>query len=1310
MESRNKKSINMKLVRAFILLICFIAGYFSLTIINPPKKDEISERTVNRSETQPKPKATANTQTEISVEKIDAKKSHPLTAGETKDNKSRGHLLSENDLADFVYYPVFSSDSASSHYQGSRKSFSELETELATVQGMQPYRKIYQSIGNQRIIVIPISGEGNFLHFKFLNNFAEKETELGHCHLSELLIADSDGKLLDNKNYTFFANESVLESYPGEGIKNIIDGDYNSLWHTAIHGKATPFPYRFSLDLKQHMKQGYLVFVYRNGRGEYARPQNMEYLLTNEEKPSANYITLNTTDYVLSNSSLKKHDYFTADAAGVISLPHYGSEKLSNEKLIWKFWVKNKGTFTAIKQLPDGKNEQEVIEVKSGVNTFIAGKNVKAVRLLPSENLQAILNAQKTTTPNYTAPDLSKVHPEIIRKFEKITAGKYDIRTTIPEKIKAGKNGYLIITTSEKQRSLTMLDAFILHKKSKGFDVSVITEKDYGGGVGVPAALNIRKWLKENHRAKNALYLLMLGNPDPRKGDVPYKKVGMDKKAMPEIKKQGLEAYKNANPKFDKYDGIWPTDYFYVDLTGDWDLNKNGIYADDGDYGAGGIDGQPEVYVGRIPFYGVDAEIGNASDVDTILARIIRYENQGGDLSWRHNIYYAGDTFQRTQTFYNDFMSHNGAKLVRHTHSPNMLFSPDIDHYKEHETVLAQNSDKFGFVYYQEHGSPWGIGMMSTGGTEKLKDRYPPVYALGGCDVASPEFPENVSFALLRNSGIGVYAGTRSVWSCSSNSWAKHTFYYPRLCMGMSTGEVLWSTRADQSRGRTIGGTNFLINLLGDPSIVPMPKVTGSDLSVSPGFDVKLSMIQGDTILPEVEFEIQNNSDKTQEITLEAHKDLKLSLSDTRLSKGEFKRIKASVKSPDSFSTGSHQFKVKFAMNGISTERDIIVQVKPKMRVFYHNFDSPITYLSEGNKKSTGDATQTLVTGKFQKAAHVKDQRAELNVGKFANREGFSLSFYQFLNDDGNYDIIRSKGISVLTRNGKTAVWLSPTGWTVGESFPANIYDGPARKLKRWQYVTVVFNRAERTLSISVDGETQTHQLDFSDNVNFSVNKMELFATKRVGFAVDEMSIYNYPLTKNERRLLAKNKFATPLFPLDGSVVGKAMLEWQSNGRIQLEIASDVGFKDVIFKKTTTHQRVENLDVFKKDGTYFWRVNTQLGSDYIPSNIVRKITIQEGIQPIVFNLKEQGLPAAKVGVSGYNVRIDNFIKDCDRALVKDFIFKKTSGPKWLKIYPDGLLFTNYGATARDKGVNKFNYVVTAPDGTSKKGTFEITVE
>lgn len=51
--------------------------------------------------------------------------------------------------------------------------------------------------------------------------------------------------------------------------------------------------------------------------------------------------------------------------------------------------------------------------------------------------------------------------------------------------------GYTIITTSEINNTSQKLEDFIAHKESLGFDVQVVTEADFGGGVGDVAVENI---------------------------------------------------------------------------------------------------------------------------------------------------------------------------------------------------------------------------------------------------------------------------------------------------------------------------------------------------------------------------------------------------------------------------------------------------------------------------------------------------------------------------------------------------------------------------------------------------------------------------------------------------------------------------------------------------------------------------------------------------------------------------------------------------------------------------------------------------
>jgi len=85
--------------------------------------------------------------------------------------------------------------------------------------------------------------------------------------------------------------------------------------------------------------------------------------------------------------------------------------------------------------------------------------------------------------------------------------------------------GYSIVTTTAIQRNSSKLAKFVAHKQSLGFDVQVVTEVDFGGGVGDAAAKNIRRWLQEHYISYNIKYVLLVGNPNPDNGEIPMKMV-----------------------------------------------------------------------------------------------------------------------------------------------------------------------------------------------------------------------------------------------------------------------------------------------------------------------------------------------------------------------------------------------------------------------------------------------------------------------------------------------------------------------------------------------------------------------------------------------------------------------------------------------------------------------------------------------------------------------------------------------------------------------------------------------------------------
>lgn len=1310
----------MKTSFQITVLLCLVAtGYYLGGIFPLPSFLEMPQRIEAISEPQQ-----INEQEEVITQaptETPAEVATQAAAAEKEDTSITLHIEEEQiseDLppaaatqyksvnAPYVYYPAFTSDTESKNipyslYTGPRFSDSQMEEFKTRALASAPSRTILENLGHGNAAIIPLQGmKGRYLHLKLLDNNSHSPDTTGRSHISGIYFAKADGEILSHSKYSLL-NEVNMAFYGQDPPANMLNGNNERFWRSADSSK---FPYSFTVDCKSSQNADYLIIARRAPTGWLPFFKNFEMELSNKRGPEK-AIKLNANNFVTSKAAEEKLQGkpFVAicDAAGTISLRHYNGNKLGG-KMSWTLWADKSQSYQAYIRL---KNYNQSLSGKYQFNRK-AGKitsnkfshqlttsqaqtytlqlaasaadleNILAIDLVPMSQRKHYLSQISKPEVNILQPDLDRLHPDIVKKMEKVADGNYDIRTTVPQKIKKGQNGYVIITTEAKKVSLTSLDAFIRHKQSRGFNVQIITEKDYGGGTGQQASINIRQWLQDNYKKRKLLYALFLGNPHPKLGDTPYKLVG---------------------------EKLWPTDYYFADLSGDWDKNKNGIYADEGDYGKGGINGKPDIYVGRIPFYGIDDAFGNAKHVDTMLERVIRYENQAGDLAWRHNIYYAGDTFERTQNFFYEYLSHNGAKLVRHTHSPNLQYGPDVDHYRQPETIKSQNNGKFGFVYYQEHGYPQGIGMMSTGGAEQLSDKNPAVYALGGCDVASPEHPDNVSFALLRNNGVAVYAGTRSVWSCRQHRWTKHTKYYPRLFFGMSTGETLWTTRADQSRDSVIGGTNFLINLLGDPSVVSMPQTTGETLSVSPGFDIQLSAIHGDLNLPTVSYEVQNNGPNTESYEIKHVNCLNVSPTRFSLRPGKFKTVEISVKSPEKLNTGEHKLAFKVSSKTQSKQLTLVANIQPRDQIYYNNFDSPITFVDNDKKKVDLTPEQTLTEGKFGAASKVSSYKSLIKTNHWGDRKSYTISYYQNIKKAANFDIIKTGPISIHLNGGKVKVWKRPAGYVYGPNPGAKTYDGPRYKAGQWQHVAIVYDRPNSKLTISVDGKSETHKLDYTDNIGFTSAQLEFPAKGDNEYSIDDLSIYNYPLNTRDLAIVAKQQFIAPTLPNENSKVNPSnvVLSWrnETSAPAKLEVSADPNFKRIVYsKKAAQGAKVSGL---KNDMRYYWRVNHPSGRSFVTSNLVRSFQTDKTVQPMDFEVTEIKLPVAPIGVSGYNKRLNGFVSGLDREQAKGLTFSKVSGPEWLRIYPDGSLFTNYGPTPSDKGRNKFKVKITATDGTTE---------
>ena len=137
-----------------------------------------------------------------------------------------------------------------------------------------------------------------------------------------------------------------------------------------------------------------------------------------------------------------------------------------------------------------------------------------------------------------------------------------------PDDDKDANTDYVIVTTNFIRDNSQKLAEFVLHKESMGHTVQIITEDDYGNAL-VGRADNIRNWLAERYQTQGIEWVLLIGNPDPDQPRDPNDEIG-------DVPMKAVMNYNNGEPDQD----VTPTDYYYADLDGNWDLDQDGLYGE----------------------------------------------------------------------------------------------------------------------------------------------------------------------------------------------------------------------------------------------------------------------------------------------------------------------------------------------------------------------------------------------------------------------------------------------------------------------------------------------------------------------------------------------------------------------------------------------------------------------------------------------------------------------------------------------------------------------------------------------------------
>ncbi|MCP4548644.1 MAG: hypothetical protein GY835_19480 [bacterium] len=449
---------------------------------------------------------------------------------------------------------------------------------------------------------------------------------------------------------------------------------------------------------------------------------------------------------------------------------------------------------------------------------------------------------------------------------------------------------YIIVTTNAIEVGSTVLVDFVTHQQLRGFTVQVVTETDYGSEQGEARVDNIRHWLETHYLADHIEYVLLVGDPRPSPpvwdppNWAPDPQYSIPMKLLypwsitpgfplPSNCCQCWDGNTPGGPSGACSDGdvtkeecevlcsSWdhwyfsldchcegnnlcighvphPSDYYYADLTGNWDLDGDG-YAGEGeprwpdgdadDAGPGGIDVHWEVLVGRIPFY------GDFDDLDAILVKTIEYQNESATQAvWRENAllpmynsddhtpgYHLGEQIKDEILAPRGWAYHRVYENQYGLNPPPETFPWPLD--DDVTDIWAGNP--FGLVVWWTHG--WGKEanhVIASWDVSELDDGYPSATFQASCGNSHPEFPDNLTYSLLKKGGVATIGATRSCYyavgqtnfagSGSSSGMAYE--YASRIVPGQSAGLALHVLK--QSVANVWWANWVVFNLYGDPS------------------------------------------------------------------------------------------------------------------------------------------------------------------------------------------------------------------------------------------------------------------------------------------------------------------------------------------------------------------------------------------------------------------------------------------------------------------------------------------------------------
>lgn len=422
---------------------------------------------------------------------------------------------------------------------------------------------------------------------------------------------------------------------------------------------------------------------------------------------------------------------------------------------------------------------------------------------------------------------------------------------------------YAIVTSAEIRGLSQNLDSFVTSKEVRGFNVLVFDETDWGGSglTGDPAAEALRSFLQSAYALYDIEYLLLVGDPRTHSGPIPMKNLYPRTFGYLSVSPNGWNADCDG---FAMVQTAVPSDYYYADVDGNWDLDGDGLYGEfgdfdatagpTGDFGPGGVDRNHDFAVGRIPVYsGNPTQLAQGvADLDSILAKTMDYQAAPPEsIDWRFNALIAAEGANRIffgEALRDDIFLPANFSSVARIYDADVCLVPNpptgcvpISGTPEATTcsvanVVAQwNATPPGAVSWLTHGG--GIGataVMNSAQAALLDDDYPTITFQASCFNSQPSVTNNLSYALLKNGAVGTIGATvishgpggpnpplNHPSSEGGNAGLAYYFMGALAQQGLPVGDALLETKRDVDLyGRCWYWQNMAgFNLWGDPEV-----------------------------------------------------------------------------------------------------------------------------------------------------------------------------------------------------------------------------------------------------------------------------------------------------------------------------------------------------------------------------------------------------------------------------------------------------------------------------------------------------------